>query len=859
MEQGQKVLVGICVLIVLALGAKMLMKYYKDGQTLFDPTTATSTTAPDGTVTSTDANGNKKVVKPNGETTISDSNGNETFNLKNMVKKMVTDPTTYETLAAGLVYQLLWHKLGKFADESKKATEKALNKTVEKQFEKIGEKTSAKAGEKAGEKVAEKAGEKAAEKAGEKAGEKVAEKAAVKAATKAGTTAAVAASTGPGAPFVEAAEMVFQATLGLMDELNLGGFKNMTNMSELNSMRDTINKTMPESFKSVGVTWPILYGPVDKMDPKAYSAKLNKAVEEKTTQAIAAIQAGWANGTIPKPPPGSSEKEYTDAITSRLDVDKFCSDAETDICLGAGGVMKKNPTDSNMYCTWETATATTCIAPWPQTKDKDGKTSQYYELDKKNKFCAIAPTMMREKCEGLGLGVTYNMDTGSCNLTQKYCARYGADNGLKNGDCSISKGEEIAEMIFGTTFIRSLVNIFGSASYAPCPPPSHPAKEIAALVGVAAGLATVATAGGASAALAAGGGMAIGSAANMLCSQDKCNDDQDKVAGLCYPKCKKATEDEKKNGWPDYDQKSDALGSKTQGMCYRCPPKYKKSSGGLCQIMDPKTDPGVAATCPKGWKTTVVGPGGMCEPGCTEPGFTKKWGGLCYNDKVDTKLLSKTPHKAGCPPHHRDDGTSCWKETGHVGICSISCSPVYGQIDIPLWKRQTCDEGYSLKASSCWAVSRPIKVAQPMLKVGVCNDQNREKVGGMCYKKCVSPYTRLKGTGTCRVEGLPTIPADQYARKPAGISYKVFPRKRIAPFPSTSENDFKNSVLGRHIQDGINGVRNGDPGAVGKALAASAIVANPAVLVFGAGDLAEMGVQKAGLDGAKRQEGTGGE
>jgi hypothetical protein len=53
---------------------------------------------------------------------------------------------------------------------------------------------------------------------------------------------AVAAATGPAAPAVLAAEFVFGQITGLMDGLNLGGFKNLSSMGALNSLRDSYDR-----------------------------------------------------------------------------------------------------------------------------------------------------------------------------------------------------------------------------------------------------------------------------------------------------------------------------------------------------------------------------------------------------------------------------------------------------------------------------------------------------------------------------------------------------------------------------------------------------------------------------------------
>lgn len=81
---------------------------------------------------------------------------------------------------------------------------------------------------------------------------------------------------------------------------------------------------------------------------------------------------------------------------------------------------------------------------------------------------------IKEQCDELGLGVSYNKEKGLCNFSQSYCQRYGLDffynEGLGVYDCDLSRGQVASEFIFGVTVTRSTkrgVQSLGSASVAP--------------------------------------------------------------------------------------------------------------------------------------------------------------------------------------------------------------------------------------------------------------------------------------------------------------------------------------------------------------------------------------------------------
>lgn len=62
-------------------------------------------------------------------------------------------------------------------------------------------------------------------------------------------------------------------------------------------------------------------------------------------------------------------------------------------------------------------------------------------------------------CTSMGHGVTYNASKGLCNFTESYCKRFGMDfffnADLGVYDCELSRGQQAAEYLFGTTVTRS--------------------------------------------------------------------------------------------------------------------------------------------------------------------------------------------------------------------------------------------------------------------------------------------------------------------------------------------------------------------------------------------------------------------
>jgi hypothetical protein len=739
----------------------------------------------------------------------------------------------------------------------KKVASEVTDKALKEGLEKIGQTAAEKAAKEAVKTAEKKVVKTAAEKAMVRGGEALA----VKAATKAGVMAAkMGAKAGMGP--VGWALMAFDVLSLAIDIACCGGYCEVADTKtwekerdeykkQIQMMIDDSNKGADDQPDPDPVRWPIITGPFDKLE----SAALQQRVVEKAKAAMADSNNSFVKNTMDKLKKAIEDKQVTDQdgidafLDENLDMDGIILESTKSVCTDLKGkVVVEDGKFSG--CSWPDQTACEGSFKWGKDAfDKDKDT--YSSWNKEKQECNKDPLgqLMNTRCDGLGF--PYDKDKKICQLNREYCLQ----KGLKwdGTNCKLEKGQEIAEMMFGTTVVRGLNSLYSADQYEPCPPGARPAGEIAAL---AAGVT----------AISGPGAVMLGTyLGQTLCASDKCPDGQDRVSGLCYEQCK-----------PGYNDKSDGItGAKVQGMCYKCPEGFKKTTAGMCHRegcdanlergtgggiglcypkctdkfgadykdsngmslclkqcppgMDtlpltcqrqPQTKSSASAqkTCPPGWSQSIAGPGGMCRKNCG-PG-QKEYGGVCYDNNVDTALLVKTPSKHGCDSGQRDDGTSCWddlkcttdwcpgkKKQGCClgpfwSICNTAkttCSGS-GTIKKNLFDRQYCPAGYDLRAGMCYAKSS-VPESKSLTDVGQCNDASKpEGSGGMCYQKCsdFGPSFHRTAVGLCQLDAMTTsrdprdrgagvpylkdVPADQYSRQPLGISYKVFPKKRKIPF-----------------------------------------------------------------------------
>jgi hypothetical protein len=664
------------------------------------------------------------------------------------------------------------------------AAEKAAEEAAQKESERVMAKAASKQGltsaEKASTKILGKAGVKVGEKVGERLGEKVAVKIAIRAgvtAAKEGAKLAVMASAGPVGWALMAIDVVSLA----LDIACCGGYCNEVSGEKYDKMRDEFkgnikagvddaNKKIAEDAAATGepaepVRWPPVLGPFDKMDEITRSEKMQTAVHDIIDDhtgpfmgpIFAKLKAGLADGSIPKTGAGAAK-----FITDNVDTASLAQAAMVKLCPTVGGKIIEDK-----WCSWATKEACDGSFKWPIAETN--KTDHYATWDSVKQECNKDPLsgLMRTTCEGSkkdsGQVAAFPWDPvkNTCMITKDYCLLHSMQFDEAGNKCTISKGQEVAEMLFGTTMVRGLNQMYSGDQYYPCPPGSHAAVAEAVL---AAGAATITVVGAAGAAAL---GTYIG---KTMCSSDKCPNGEEKQSGLCYADCKKATPEEKAQGWGDYNSKAaDTPGAGSvmiQGMCYRCPPGYYKSSPGMCQ-RTLKTTAGVISKCPPGFsdsglfcnqKTYTIGAGTV--PKCKTNGCPGKWGARCC------KICKPAETKCGiCPDNHnRIDG-----------LCYKKCKE--GDNHPPGLPTQ-CRTGGGL-------------LVQEKMKIGIC-PPDKDRIGALCFKRCTEygPGWVRTVQGTCAapqwggLDVIATAGKDQlsYSRPPLGISYKVFPKKRKIPF-----------------------------------------------------------------------------
>ena len=85
----------------------------------------------------------------------------------------------------------------------------------------------------------------------------------------------------------------------------------------------------------------------------------------------------------------------------------------------------------------------------------------------KNGFGQSSPLIsIKNMCDDMGYGVTFDPNIGNCNFTREYCKRYGLtyffNKDTGGPDCELSGGQRVAETIVGTTITRSVKRLFGT-------------------------------------------------------------------------------------------------------------------------------------------------------------------------------------------------------------------------------------------------------------------------------------------------------------------------------------------------------------------------------------------------------------
>ena len=242
-------------------------------------------------------------------------------------------------------------------------------------------------------------------------------------------------------------------------------------------------------------------------------------------------------------------------------------------------------------------------------------------------------------------GVTFNYEKGYCNYTREYC-RDRMKMDYRNGDCHLSRGQEIAEMIFGTTVTRAVKGSWDERK------DMFKSNDPGVVTGAVA-LSIVDPTGFIQAAtvdivnfINASKGRGMGRI------PIKCKDDEDQKGQLCYPKCR--------DGY-----NSRAL--ECEGKC----PEGSKNTGFFC-TQGTKTRPCLlwerTSTCEKKfdppgrrnkWQSTVAE---RCKPGFQRRSYTLG-GAFCDKRRSRYSRMFMARTKSVCPDDYPDKQNGlCYKK-----------------------------------------------------------------------------------------------------------------------------------------------------------------------------------------------------
>lgn len=569
-------------------------------------------------------------------------------------------------------------------------------------------------------------------------------------AQKVATSAAVAAVTGPAALAVFGLEMAFMAlTIGL-DIGDAGGYGRMTTNNMFIDAKKDNDKEFYDAFKDQGLSdtqIPIIKGPwfIENMHKKSPEEtkkilsdgmiKLFKQKSPLVTPLADAILAKINEGKLAMQDLDDAEMERflaPDKITgktlfSQKDLDKCLEEIMKMDCYAKNGkIVKRNEID---YCSYVDKASCESSYSWPliqEDTDKIPKDSyaEFRTYPVLGSICVLASPVIRISCDEIELN--YDTASGLCKTTEKYCKTKGAD--WKDNDCHISGGQEMLEMILGTTITRGLKQVFDLGQYETCVDPEYEAPA----------------------------GLSISMLTfwiRYFCYKTECKPGEYLFASSCYPNC-------------------------IEG--------YHPVGGNWCY---PNTHglpiAKIRSSCPTGYHMSVAG---MCMEDCP-PGY-QMGGGLCYKScksgeaptnedengkkaEVEVGALCREPCPPGhrdiaavcwpdCPAGKRDDGTACWVDS-HTYLRTKTCPPGYSNISNGIYCYKDCPSDYTSFSYTCTkADGGTISKPKANMWYGDCPAGTRtEPVSCMRdahdYEKpktCPAGYTMRAGT-TCTKDGCP--------------------------------------------------------------------------------------------------------
>jgi len=406
------------------------------------------------------------------------------------------------------------------------------------------------------------------------------------------------------------------------------------------------------------------------------------------------------------------------------------------------------------YCTYKDKQSCDASYDWAKLKEclatdnKDCNQTyvQWVTDASNNSYCKYTSFIMKSACEDKG--IPYDYDKEICRITPEYCQGKAVDYTTESdglGNCKIGVGQKLAEIIFGTTITRGLIQVFDPGQYESCPEGWYDGANLPQELKIAMGLGvmlppplnTIP--------------ILYQTMGNKMCvSKYACLDGLENDGGLCYPPCK--------------------AGFKSDGatQCYK---QYPGTNGSLIDIyMGSETKaPTVMDTCPPGQNKAA--PGGLicyrdCRPGyspnatgetCVEncpPGYNLN-GTMTCGLKVHSVIGSIPQVSGGGCNTYIDHGD---RDMYGNGKLKTDCTPISsncpsGQQSL-LGLCYNCPSGTSPQSPGFCSQGGPLTIQTKTypreIGDGIGCGSNKQKVNAMCYDKCSTGYSMGPGAqGIC--------------------------------------------------------------------------------------------------------------
>jgi hypothetical protein len=378
------------------------------------------------------------------------------------------------------------------------------------------------------------------------------------------------------------------------------------------------------------------------------------------------------------------------------------------------------------------------------TKYENNNDTTYVEW--RDNKCIIVSPILRHSCADSNLD--YNYDNQLCKITKEYCRMKGMEpkDTVDGIDCEISDGQNVAELIFGTTVTRGLIQVFDPKQYEPCKKGEFDFAKLSIVErSILYTIPFVVLYG------------------DKLCfiKNTKCMKGLEMEDSLCYSKCKDGYKSDRSTmcykQYPEFENNNQkhTLTSITKNTYSNSQPlnscaSNKEKSGALCY--------------------------NKCRDGYSRSGQTCTENGSPYIVKPSPLKFGKTK----CDNNKKKVGALCYDKCkgDYDNILGVCTPHKYTDLKDP-GEPMTCGEGQTKKGALCY---------------DKCKDGYKEKTLGLCAQKCPDDSTDF-GVGCTR---------KSYSRGAGIVPLGMYLKHRRVPY-GKSDGPSPAELLYGLTKDSING------------------------------------------------------